>query len=61
MQIGTRIGNLQSACAVGSGAEVENGFLAGITGDDDVRIQRKVQEILRALNLEKEKSKEEIL
>lgn len=36
-------------------------LVKNITGDDDVRIQRKVQEILRALNLEKEKSKEEIL
>ena len=36
-------------------------LVKNITQDDDVRIQRKVQEILRALNLEKEKSKEEIL
>lgn len=36
-------------------------LVKNLTGDDDVRIQRKVQEILRALNLEKEKSKEEIL
>ena len=32
-----------------------------ITQDDDVTIQRKVQEIFRALNLEKQKSKEEII
>lgn len=36
-------------------------LVKNLTQDDDVRIQRKVQEILRALNLEKEKSKEEIL
>ncbi len=36
-------------------------LVKNITGDDDVRIQRKVQEILRALNLHKEKSREEIL
>jgi len=36
-------------------------LVKNITQEDDVRIQRKVQEILRALNLEKEKSKEEIL
>jgi membrane peptidoglycan carboxypeptidase len=32
-----------------------------MTGDDAVRIERKVQEIFRALNLEKRYSKEQIL
>ena len=36
-------------------------LVKNLTKDDEVRIQRKVQEILRSLNLEKEKSKEEIL
>jgi len=36
-------------------------LIKNLTGDDEVRIQRKIQEVLRALNLEKEKSKEEIL
>ena len=36
-------------------------LIKNITGDDDHTVQRKVQEIFRALNLEKSKSKEEIL
>ena len=36
-------------------------LVKNLTGEDDVRIQRKVEEIFRALNLEKEKSKEDIL
>ena len=36
-------------------------LIKNITQEDEVTIQRKVQEILRALNLEKQKSKEEIL
>lgn len=36
-------------------------LVKNLTGDDDVTIQRKVEEIFRALNLEKQLSKEEIL
>ena len=36
-------------------------LVKNLTGEDDVTIQRKVEEIFRALNLEKEKSKEDIL
>lgn len=36
-------------------------LVKNLTQDDEVKIQRKVQEILRAINLEKELSKEEIL
>lgn len=36
-------------------------LVKNLTGDDDYTIQRKVEEIFRALNLEKEKSKEDIL
>lgn len=36
-------------------------LIKNITGDDDVTIQRKIQEIVRALNIEKYKSKEEII
>ncbi len=36
-------------------------LVKNLTGDDDVSIQRKVEEIFRALNLEKQMSKEEIL
>ncbi len=36
-------------------------LIKNITGDDEVTIQRKVEEIFRALNLEKQLSKEEIL
>ncbi len=36
-------------------------LVKNLTGDDDVSIQRKVEEIFRSLNLEKQLSKEEIL
>ena len=36
-------------------------LVKNLTGDNEVRVQRKIQEILRAINLDKEKSKEEIL
>ncbi len=36
-------------------------LVKNLTGDDDFSIQRKVEEIFRALNLEKQLSKEEIL
>ncbi len=36
-------------------------LIKNLTGANEVRIQRKIQEILRALNLQKEKSREEIL
>ena len=36
-------------------------LVKNLTGDDEVTIQRKVEEIFRALNLEKRMSKEEIL
>ena len=36
-------------------------LVKNITGDNEATIERKVQEIVRALNLEKQKSKEEIL
>ena len=36
-------------------------LVKNITGDDEVTIQRKVEEIFRALNLEKQLSKDEIL
>ncbi len=36
-------------------------LVKNLTGNDEVRVQRKIQEILQALDLEKNKSKEEIL
>ncbi len=36
-------------------------LVKNLTGNDEVRVQRKIQEILQALDLEKQKSKEEIL
>ncbi|MHC1694163.1 MAG: transglycosylase domain-containing protein [Eubacteriales bacterium] len=43
------------------GSTITQQLIKNMTQEDDVRIQRKVQEILRALNLEKKTSKEEIL
>jgi len=43
------------------GSTITQQLVKNITGDDDVKITRKVQEILRALNLAKQKSREEIL
>lgn len=43
------------------GSTITQQLIKNLTQDDDVTIQRKVQEILRALNLEKKKEKSEIL
>jgi len=45
----------------GGGSTITQQLIKNVTKEDDVTIQRKVQEIFRAINLEKEKSKEEIL
>ncbi len=43
------------------GSTITQQLIKNVTGDDDVTIQRKVQEILRALDLEKKKDKTEIM
>jgi len=45
----------------GGGSTLTQQLIKNVTGEDEVTIQRKVQEIFRAINLEKVKSKEEIL
>lgn len=47
--------------ATGGGSTITQQLIKNLTDYDDVTIQRKVQEMLNALNLEKTKSKEEIL
>jgi len=43
------------------GSTITQQLVKNLTGDDEVKITRKVQEIFRALNLEKQLSKEQIL
>ncbi len=43
------------------GSTITQQLVKNITDEDEVKVQRKVEEIFRALNLEKQKSKEEII
>lgn len=46
---------------VGGGSTITQQLIKNVTGEDDVTVSRKVQEVMRALELEKEYSKEEIM
>ncbi len=43
------------------GSTITQQLIKNVSGEDDVTIQRKIQEILRALNMEKQRDKTEIL
>lgn len=43
------------------GSTITQQLVKNITGDKEVRVQRKIEEIFRAMNLEKKKTKQEIL
>jgi len=45
----------------GGGSTITQQLIKNITGDDDVTVERKIQEIMRALEFEKNYTKEEIL
>lgn len=52
---------LPTSESAGGGSTITQQLIKNITKEDDVKIQRKVQEMLRALNLEKQYDKNEIL
>ncbi len=58
---GKAVFNYFTGNSVAGGSTITQQLIKNLTGEDEVTIQRKVQEIFRALNLEKELSKEEIL
>ncbi len=58
---GKAVFNYFTGNSVAGGSTITQQLIKNLTGEDDVTIQRKVQEIFRALNLEKDLSKEEIL
>lgn len=45
----------------GGGSTITQQLIKNVTGEEEVTIQRKVEEIFRALNLERAKSKEQIM
>jgi len=58
--VGAVIGFVTGTDSYG-GSTITQQLIKNVTGEDDVTIQRKIQEILRALDLESKRSKEEIL
>ena len=58
---GKAVFNYFTGNSVAGGSTITQQLVKNATHEDEVRIQRKVEEIFRALNLEKDYSKEEIL
>lgn len=58
---GAFINQFIPGASTGGGSTIDQQLIKNVTGDDDIRIDRKVREIFRALELEKHYSKEQIL
>lgn len=59
--IGAFIEQFMPGVSKGGGSTIHQQLIKNVTGDDDLRIDRKVREIFRALQLHKDYSKEQVL